>query len=265
MALLTANDLSILLVEPSAMQLKLIMRHLHEEGVHKIDGVSSGKEALDFIDKYPPDLVVTAMYLPDMTANELIETVIHKHPQLNMSYMLISSEKGHAALEPVRQAGVIAILPKPFDHKDLQRAIRATLDIIDPEEITLESYDVSELSLLVVDDSLTSRNHIMRIFSTMGILHIDDAENGRKALDKINENHYDLIVTDLNMPEMDGHELVQYIRNDMGNDAIPIMILTTENNEARLGQVEQAGVSAILNKPFEPHTIREMLYRLLDS
>ncbi|WP_289303210.1 response regulator [Methylophaga sp. UBA3996] len=132
MALLTANDLSILLVEPSAMQLKLIMRHLHEEGVHKIDGVSSGKEALDFIDKYPPDLVITAMYLPDMTANELIETVIHKHPQLNMSYMLISSEKGHAALEPVRQAGVIAILPKPFDHKDLQRAIRATLDIIDP-------------------------------------------------------------------------------------------------------------------------------------
>ncbi|WP_289303211.1 response regulator [Methylophaga sp. UBA3996] len=124
---------------------------------------------------------------------------------------------------------------------------------------------MSELSLLVVDDSLTSRNHIMRIFSTMGILHIDDAENGRKALDKINENHYDLIVTDLNMPEMDGHELVQYIRNDMGNDAIPIMILTTENNEARLGQVEQAGVSAILNKPFEPHTIREMLFRLLDS
>jgi two-component system chemotaxis response regulator CheY len=67
------------------------------------------------------------------------------------------------------------------------------------------------------------------------------------------------------MPEMDGHELVQYIRNDMGNDAIPIMILTTENNEARLGQVEQAGVSAILNKPFEPNTIREMLFRLLDS
>ena len=67
------------------------------------------------------------------------------------------------------------------------------------------------------------------------------------------------------MPEMDGHELTRYIRDEMGDVILPILMATTENNQARLGNVQQAGVSAILDKPFEPQTIREMLYRVLEA
>ena len=260
---LTAADLSILLVEPSAMQLKLIMRHLQQEGISKIDGVSNGEEALSHIAQYPPDLVISAMYLPDMTADELISGV--QALDSNIAFMLISSETGQAALEPIRQAGVMAILPKPFDSKDLRRAIRATLDVIDPSEIELESYDVSELNILLVDDSFTARNHLSRVLNSMGIEHIDVAENGREAVSLLGRHSYDLVVTDLNMPEMDGHELTRYIRNEMGDVVLPILMATTENNQTRLGNVQQAGVSAILDKPFEPQTIREMLYRILDA
>lgn len=260
---LTAADLSILLVEPSAMQLKLIMRHLQQEGISKIDGVSNGEEALSHIAQYPPDLVISAMYLPDMTADELISGV--QALDSNIAFMLISSETGQAALEPIRQAGVMAILPKPFDSKDLRRAIRATLDVIDPSEIELESYDVSELNILLVDDSFTARNHLSRVLNSMGIEHIDVAENGREAVSLLGRHSYDLVVTDLNMPEMDGHELTRYIRNEMGDVVLPILMATTENNQTRLGNVQQAGVSAILDKPFEPQTIREMLFRILDA
>lgn len=262
---LTASDLSILLVEPSAMQLKLIMRHLQQEGIQRIDGVSNGEEALTHISRYPPDLVITAMYLPDMTANELIANVHQSSPDIDISFMLISSETAHQALEPIRQAGVMAILPKPFDLTDLRRAIRATLDVIEPAEIELESYDVSELNILLVDDSMTSRNHISRVLGSMGIQHIDLAENGRQAVDFLSRQSYDLVVTDLNMPEMDGQQLVHYIRQEMGDAVVPILMATTENNQSRLGNVQQAGVSAILDKPFEPQTIREMLYRVLDA
>lgn len=260
---LTAADLSILLVEPSSMQLKLIMRHLQQEGINKIDGVSNGEEALAHIAQYPPDLVISAMYLPDMTADELINSV--QAIDTNIAFMLISSETGHQALEPIRQAGVMAILPKPFDSKDLRRAIRATLDVIDPSEIELESYDVSELNILLVDDSFTSRNHLSRVLGSMGIEHIDLAENGREAVNLLSSHSYDLVVTDLNMPEMDGHELTRYIRDEMGDVVLPILMATTENNQARLGNIQQAGVSAILDKPFEPQTIREMLFRVLDA
>ena len=103
MAELTASELSILLIEPSSMQLKVIMHHLKQEGVKHIDGVSSGMEALALIEKYPPDLVISAMYLPDMTANELLATIQQQHiPHIN--FMLISSETRLQALEPVRQA-----------------------------------------------------------------------------------------------------------------------------------------------------------------
>lgn len=260
---LTAADLSILLVEPSAMQLKLIMRHLQQEGISKIDGVSNGEEALSHIAQYPPDLVISAMYLPDMTADELISGV--QAIDSNIAFMLISSETGQAALEPIRQAGVMAILPKPFDSSDLRRAIRATLDVIDPSEIELESYDVSELNILLVDDSFTSRNHLSRVLASMGIHNIDLAENGREAVSLLGRHSYDLVVTDLNMPEMDGHELTRYIRDEMGDVVLPILMATTENNQTRLGNVQQAGVSAILDKPFEPQTIREMLFRILDA
>lgn len=260
---LNTADLSILLVEPSSMQLKLIMRHLQQEGVTHIDGTQSGEQALSLIAKYPPDLVITSMYLPDMTADSLIAEVRDSHPDI--AFMLISSETGHQALEPIRQAGVMAILPKPFDLNDLRRAIRATLDVIEPEEIALQNYDVTELNILLVDDSFTSRNHLSRVLGSMGIQNIDLAENGRQAVGLLSENHYDLVVTDLNMPEMDGHELTRYIRNEIGDVVIPILMATTEHNQTKLGKVEQAGVSAILDKPFEPQSIREMLYRVLDG
>jgi len=264
MASLKASDLSILLVEPSAMQLKLIMRHLGEEDIQKIDGVANAADALKHISQYPPDLVISAMYLPDMTANELIAEIQQQHSQV-IPFMLISSETAAHALEPVRQAGVMAILPKPFNRDDLQRAIRATLDVIDPEEIQLQNYDVSELNILLVDDSFTSRNHISRVLNSMGIDHIDHAENGREAVELLAARKYDLIVTDLNMPEMDGEQLVHYIRDEIGDVMVPILMATTENNQATLGNVRQAGVSAILDKPFEPQVIRDILYRILDE
>ena len=247
------------------MQLKLIMRHLQQAGIEHVEGVSSAREAQEHIAQYPPDLVITAMYLPDMSAPELIARVQSDDPDSKIAFMLISSETGHQALEPIRQAGVIAILPKPFSHQDLERAIRATLDVIEPDELELNSYDATELRVLVVDDSFTSRNHIARVLASMGIVQIDTVGNGREAVEQLAAQSYDLVVTDLNMPEMDGQQLVQYIREDIGDTILPILMATTENNEARLGQVQQAGVSAILDKPFEPQTIREMLYRILES
>lgn len=76
---------------------------------------------------------------------------------------------------------------------------------------------------------------------------------------------FDLIVTDLNMPEMEGHQLVAHIRGGMGNTYIPILVVTRVKDHVRLGQAEQSGLSVILDKPFEPKNIREILYRVLDE
>jgi two-component system chemotaxis response regulator CheY len=258
-------NLSILLVEPSSTQSRVIQSMLNEAGVEGIDTVTSGQDAILFAEKYPPDLVISAMYLPDMSAIELLAKLRETEVDHATNFMLVSSETSFSALEPIRQAGVVAILPKPFDSKDLQRALITTLDYVSPDEIELSNYDVSELNVLVVDDSQMARNHIVRVLANLGVVQISTAANGLEAIDRLTADRFDFIITDLNMPEMDGQQLIEYVRTELEDSLIPIMMVTSEHDEARLGNVQQAGVSAIYDKPFEPQFVKEILSSVLDD
>ncbi len=260
-------DLSILLVEPSKMQAKVISKHLKEEGIVSIESVHTATEAIDALKKYEPDLIISSMYLPDMTATELVVLIKTAEKYANIPFMLISSETRFSALEPIRQAGVVAMLPKPFNHADLKRALRNTIEFIDPEEITFEHYDIESVSVLIVDDSSMARKHIIRVLNNMGITETVEASNGREGCEIFSqsEDAFDLIITDYNMPEMDGEQLVQFVRTEIGNTFIPILMVTSEENKARLNNVQQAGVSGICDKPFTPNTVKEMLFRVLDD
>jgi len=261
------SDLAILLIEPSKVQLKVITSHLAEEGVSNIDTASSGAEAIDILKHHTPDLIISSLYLPDMTATELVLQVKTSESLKDVPFMLISSETKFSALDPIRQAGVVAILPKPFNHDDLKRALRNTIEYIDPEEITFEHYDIESVRVLVVDDSLMARKHVIRVLNNMGIVCITEAKDGREAVEIFSqtEDAFDLIVTDYNMPEMDGQQLIEHIRTVMKNSFIPILMVTSEENETRLSNIQQAGVSGICDKPFEPQTVKEMLFRVLDE
>ncbi len=261
------SDLSILLLEPSSTQLKVILKHLQEEGIVNIEGVSTAEQARQSIQSFRPDLIISAMYLPDMDATDFIESIKSDDELREIAVMLISSENSWSVLDKVRQAGVVAILPKPFSHEDLKRALRNTIEFIDPQQMELEYYDIEKLRVLVVDDSKLSRKHISRVLENMGITQITQAQDGKEAVALFQqaEEAFDLIVTDYNMPEMDGQELTEYIRHEMNNAFIPILMVTSEHNEARLSNIQKAGVSAIFDKPFEPDTVKEVLYRVLEE
>jgi len=259
-------DLAILLVEPSRTQLKIIIQQLRNEGVTNIEGAASGEEALQSLQGHQPDLVISCLYLPDMTAIELIEAIKHNETLGHIPFMLVSSESRFKTLDAIRQAGVVAILPKPFQAQDLKNALRATIDFIDPQEINLEHYDIENVRVLVVDDSQLARKHICRVLNNMGIVRITEAADGKQAADLFSQaqDKYDLIVTDLNMPVMDGQALAQFIRQDLNNAIIPILMVTSEENQTRLSNVQKAGVSGICDKPFDPQTVKEMLFRVLE-
>lgn len=261
------HELAILLVEPSATQLKVIMQHLRSEGIAHIEGVGNGAEALAALANHKPDLIVSSMYLPDMTAIELVEKIRHDAVLSHIPFMLISSESRFEALDAIRQAGVVAILPKPFAHEDLKNALRATIEFIDPQEINLEHYDVENVRVLVVDDSALARKHICRVLNNMGIVQITQAADGKQGAELFahDPDSFELVVTDLNMPVMDGQQLIKFIRQDLGNSVVPILMVTSEDNGTRLSNVHKAGVSAICDKPFDPQTVKEMLYRVFDA
>ena len=262
---LEIRDLSILLIEPSTTQSRFITTQLQDAGVDNIECVSSIAQAKQSLTGFIPDLIISAMYFKDGSGAELAEFVKSNILTENIAFMLISSEQRFSVLDKVKQAGAIAILPKPFKFVDLQRALNATLTFIEPEEMELDLYDVTTLKVLVVDDSLTARKHICRVLFSMGIVGVTTAENGVEALEYLAQNTFDLIVTDYNMPEMDGKELVEKIRTNPELSYLPILMVTSEEGNAQLSAVKQAGVSALCDKPFDIDTVRMLVQQLLND
>ncbi len=166
-------------------------------------------------------------------------------------------------LDPVRQAGVIAILPKPFQPDDLRKALCSTVEFIAPDENALADIVLDDLKTLVVDDSPLARKHITRVLTNLGITDITTAANGMEAVQRIETTFFDLVVTDYNMPEMDGEKLTRYIRDHSSQRAIPILMVTSEGDQSRLSAVQQAGVSGICDKPFDTVSVKQMIRRLL--
>ncbi len=261
--LVTISDLVILVVEPSAMQAKIIQHNLQDAQVHTVHIAHNGSEAQAIMDQGAPDLVVSALYLPDMTGTDLVLSMRNDPRLEQIPFMLISSETSFEQLDPVRQAGVVAILPKPFAFKDLKRALYNTLDFINPSNSEIHEIDFNEFHVLVVDDSAMARKHIRRVLSKMGITSFQEAVNGHEAIPLIENNFFDLIVTDYNMPEMDGEELTRYVREQSSQSSIPILMVTSENDDNRLAAVQQSGVSGICDKPFEPDTVRTYLQKIM--
>lgn len=260
---ISIDNIQVLLVEPSQPQHKIIERYLHEIGVSSLDWVKTGAEAQQVLSENCPDLVISTMYLEDMTGSDLVIAMRNDESLHDLPFMLISSETSFRYLDPVRQAGVIAILPKPFEVSQLRQAFLSTLDYIDPGELETQAFSSEELEVLVVDDSLTARRHISRVLNNMGIENLTEASNGIEALQILSDKFFDLVVTDYNMPEMNGKELVEHIRNESSQASIPILMVSSENDQSRLAAVQQAGVSAICDKPFESDNVKALLENML--
>ncbi len=258
------EQLLTLLVEPSSAQHRIIESYLNDIGVREVLWVRTGKEALECLTERHPELVISAMHLPDMTGTDLVLKIRTGDTRRDVPFMLISSETDYRYLEPIRQAGVIATLPKPFKREQLEKALYATLDYVDPDQLRVKNIAREDFQVLLVDDSDMSRRHIRNLLEHMGLENITEAANGIEGLKLINSNFYDLIVTDFYMPEMDGKEMVEHIRTNSQQASVPILLVSSESNESRLAGIKQAGVSAICDKPFEPSQIKQLIERIID-
>jgi two-component system chemotaxis response regulator CheY len=257
------SNLVVFLVEPSATQAKFIIAQLKAMGIELVRSFNSGGEALQAMHGSPPDLVVSALYLPDMSGTELVGAMRRDEGLAQVAFILISSETRPQALEPVRQLGVCGILPKPFTPAQLDTALVTTLDFLVQDEELAGEIHGEDLRVLLVDDSPSARGFMRRVLENLGIENFIEAENGREAVDILAATMVDLVVTDYNMPEMDGQALVEYIRTQSWQNTVPVLMVTSEANESRLAAVQEAGVSGICDKPFEPSVIKRLLRNML--
>ena len=117
--------------------------------------------------------------------------------------------------------------------------------------------DVS--TVLFVEDSPTMRRIIANSLAKLGYSDIIEAENGVDALEKIDGQTIDLVVTDWNMPEMNGAELVKKLRADSAFDDVPIVMITTRGMKDDVMTAMKLGVNAYVIKPFTPDVLKTKL------
>lgn len=258
------SSLYVTVIEPSKVQRHIIIGHLNSFGIQNIEEFEEAKPALEHMLASPPDIVLSAMHLPDITGTDLVAQMRGLSALEQVTFLLISSETHYRYLEPIRQSGAIAILPKPFSREEMATALRSTLHYISDAEDDTDSDEYDALHVLIVDDSSLSRKYIQQMLESLSIQAIDTAKDGSEALQMINDgNRYDLIITDYNMPNVDGQELTEHIRNHSEQPTVPILMVTSEQNESRLAAVQSAGVSAICNKPLSYDNVKQLIEQLV--
>ena len=115
--------------------------------------------------------------------------------------------------------------------------------------------------VLTVDDSKTMREMVSFTLSQAGF-EVLTAEDGNDALKVMNDHPVDLVITDINMPNLDGIGLVKAIRANAAYRAIPILMLTTESNAAKKQEGKLAGATGWIVKPFEPEKLIQVAQKV---
>lgn len=121
------------------------------------------------------------------------------------------------------------------------------------------------INILVIDDSIVTRMMIARTLrlTRIPIGHLYEAENGREGIRQMLCHSVDVVIADLNMPVMNGLEMLDTKSKDEFLRAIPVIVVSTEGSLSRRDELDALGVSAFIRKPFTPEGIRDALTEVL--
>ena len=115
------------------------------------------------------------------------------------------------------------------------------------------------MRFLIVDDSSTMRRIIINTLNKLGYSDFLEAANGREGLDRMVDGHVDLIITDWNMPEMNGIDFIRAVRTSPSGKGVPVLMVTTNAAKDDIVEALKAGVNNYVVKPFTAETIKEKI------
>ena len=123
----------------------------------------------------------------------------------------------------------------------------------------------AELKFLIVDDFSTMRRIVRNLLKEIGHQNADEAEDGSVALQKLKAGNFDFVVSDLNMPNMNGFELLRQIRADDKLKSLPVLLVTAEAKKEDIVTAAQIGASGYIVKPFTKATLEEKLGKIIQK
>ncbi len=121
------------------------------------------------------------------------------------------------------------------------------------------------MSILIVDDYSTMRRIVRNLLTQLGFTNLDEAANGKEAIEKLQEKQIDMIISDWNMEPMTGFDLLKHVRADAKTKDMPFILVTAESKPENIIAAKQAGVSNYIVKPFSVDTLKSKIVSVIGA
>jgi len=265
------QDLNVLVVDDCADS-RLIMQKMLESFGLRVRSVSSGEESIEALEENktrekPFELVVIDWLMPGLSGIETSKR-IRKDLKLTIPIILMTAFGKENEMLDAEKAGVNAFLTKPIHQSTLFNAIMDTfgkkaLKIEEKEKhITTRASIYKNLlrgiRILVAEDNLTNQEIALAVLEGAGIV-VEIANNGKKAVEVLQKSRFDVVLMDIQMPEMDGYEATKMIRKDSRFKSLPIIAMTAHAMKGDEEKCLEAGMDGYVSKPINQdrlfHTI----------
>jgi len=242
----------------------------------------NGQEGLEVAARERPDLIILDYNMPVMNGVSMLQRLREDAELRRTPVIMLTTESSVENIAMVARLGVRDYVTKPFNEELLlakaarvvslvarEQSIRAgdARDLVSTEgpkptkELDGETSNSSAASLqrasvLIVDDSSTMRLSMIRALNDLGFNNIKEAKNGRQALDLVLKEPFDLMLLDMEMPEMNGMEVLRALKNHPELGGLPVIVISGADQIENAVKCIEAGAEDYLPKPFNPTLLR---------
>jgi len=258
----------VLIVDDNRIALHVIKRLVESFGCRAVIA-GSGEEALTLysatLDDDPMDLVLMDIGLPGMDGIAAVNRIWELNSGSQVPVIIISAVGSEKEMRRAAEAGIEHYLVKPVKHSGLFDAMVEVLGFkqtrrpeLQPRLVTPDHF--TELRVLLVEDNQINQKVAKEILRLGGI-DPQVVENGAKAVEAVRDGAFDLVLMDIQMPEMDGREATTVIRNELGLADLPIIAMTAHTMAGDREKCLAVGMSDYISKPIDP----ELLFQAIGN
>jgi hypothetical protein len=257
----------LLVVEDNTASRDLIIHHARRWGM-EATGCASGPEAIKMVQAGAQfDIAVIDLLMPGMHGFDVALELRRFPATVDIPLILLRSSSADEADPRQKNLSSVSMMPKPWKPATLQREMIRVLDqrevsacIVAPTQLLNPNMaDIAPVEILVVEDNPTNQQVVLMVLRALGY-QPDIAENGRTAIDKVSSHRYDLILLDLQMPDIDGFEVARHIREHLNYQPVIVAITAGASPEDRQRCLD-AGMDDYVLKPFKISLLKDVVLK----
>lgn len=251
--------MKVFIVEDSDLIAKRIVIRLESiPEISSINIANNGGDALNQFYNILPDLVILDISVPGINGIELLKEFILISP--NIDVYMFTNYPYHHYKTACLNLGAKEFFDKSGDMENMITKIEAF-----SKQYSQSKKNTFMSKILVVDDSSSMRKMVIASLRVIPGTSFTEASNGLEGIEQLSLQHFDAVMLDMNMPDMNGMEVLKFIRTQEFYRHIPVVILTTRSDDNMKNAAEEAGATLYLNKPFEPKALAQRIEKILNQ